>query len=122
MLNQRLFLAGEVACLLFTVSCVRQVRTVSGTVPPTAVAAAMARQVQNAADAGDGDLEAKTLRKRLAANSDDLDARIQLARLYSRRGLPDLALEHYRLAAAQFPDVPIVVLALAKTLRESGEP
>ncbi len=81
----------------------------------------MARQVQNAVDAGEGDLEARVLRKRLALDASDLDARILLARLYSRKGLPDLALEHYRLAAALFPDSVVVTLSLAKMLREMGE-
>ena len=103
-------------------SCVREVRTASAGAHPAAVRTVMARQVQNAVDAGDGDLEARTLRKRLAADANDLDARIMLARLYSRRGLPELALEHYRLAAAQFPDAPIAVLDLAASLREMGEP
>ena len=82
----------------------------------------MSREVNNAKDDGDGDIELRTLRQHLAANAKDPDARIQLARYYSSRGLPDLALEHYRLAAAQFPDSPVVTLALAKTLREMGEP
>lgn len=103
-------------------SCVREVRTASAGAHPAAVRTVMARQVQNAVDAGDGDLEARTLRKRLAADGNDLDARITLARLYSRRGLPELALEHYRLAAAQFPDAPIAVLDLAASLREMDEP
>lgn len=82
----------------------------------------MQRQVQNAVYAGDGDPEIRNLRKRLAANANDLDARIMLARLYAQRNLPDLALEHYRLAAAQFPDSIIAALSLATTLREMGEP
>jgi Flp pilus assembly protein TadD len=87
-----------------------------------AVPAAVSREVKNAADAGEGDLELRALRQRLAANAKDLDARMSLARYYSSRNLPDLALEHYRLALAQFPDSPAVTLALAKTLREMGEP
>jgi Flp pilus assembly protein TadD len=78
----------------------------------------MTRQTQNAADAGEGDIELRTLRKRLAANPADLDSRILLARLYMRRGLPDLALEHQRLTVALFPDSGIAVLELAKTLRQ----
>jgi Flp pilus assembly protein TadD len=45
-----------------------------------------------------------------------------LARLYSERGLSDLALEHLRLASAQFPESAPVALALAKILREMGAP
>ena len=110
-------LAGTLLC----VSCTHQVQTVSHTASRTAVSRVMARQVQNAVDAGDGDLEARALRQRLAASTSDLEARLALARLYARRGLPDLALEHYRLAAVQFPDSAPVALALAKTLREMAE-
>ena len=82
----------------------------------------MARQVENAVDAGEGDLEARALRHRLAVSATDLDARVLLARLYASHGLPDLALEHYRMAAVQFPDANVVTLGLAKTLRQMGEP
>jgi len=114
--------AAAMACI----SCVHQVlhrpQSFAGnSARPPAVTAVMARQVKNAVDAGEGDLQLRALRKRLAANADDLDARILLARLYATRGLSDLALEHYRLAAAQFPDSVTVTLALAKTLRELGE-
>ena len=85
------------------------------------VSAVMQRQIQNAIDAGEGDLEARALRQRLASNADDLDARILLARLYSSRGLPDLAIEHYRMAAARFPDSVAAALGLAKTLQGMGE-
>ncbi len=87
----------------------------------TPVSAVMQRQIQNAIDAGEGDMEARGLRQRLATNADDLDARIRLARLYSSRGLPDLAIEHYRMAAARFPDSVAAALGLAKTLDGMGE-
>jgi Flp pilus assembly protein TadD len=116
--NSIAVLASALACA----SCVRQVQTSAPRAPSrSAVSVVMARQVQNAVDAGDGDPEARELRKRLAANANDLDARILLARLYSRKGLPDLALEHYRLAEALFPDSVVVTLALAKALRDAGE-
>ena len=82
----------------------------------------MERQIQNATDAGDGDPQLRALRTRLAADPKDLDARVLLARLYKDRGLPDLALEHYRLAAAQFPDSAIVHIELAKMLRQMDVP
>lgn len=87
----------------------------------TAVSSVMQRQIQNAIDAGEGDMEARTLRQRLASNVDDLDARIRLARLYASRGLPDLAIEHYRLAVARFPDSIAAALGLAKSLQGVGE-
>jgi Flp pilus assembly protein TadD len=108
-------------CIMTTASCTRNLQTSAHRVPATAVSVVMERQVKNAQDAGDGDLEAKLLRRRLAANPLDLDARILLARLYDRRGLSDLALEHYRMAAALFPDSVLVTSELAKTLREAGE-
>jgi Flp pilus assembly protein TadD len=82
----------------------------------------MMRQVENAVDLGDGDAEARRWRQRLAANAGDLDARIALAKLYSSRGLPDLAIEHYRLAAELNPSLPVVTLLLAKALRDMKEP
>ena len=109
------------ACTLACASCTHQVQTASRGVSQPAVPAVKARRVENAADAGEGDLEARALRRRLAANADDLDARMALAQLYSRRGLPDLALEHYRLAAARFPDSLGAARAFAQTLREMGE-
>jgi Flp pilus assembly protein TadD len=82
----------------------------------------MIRQAQNAREAGDGDLELRRLRQFLAANPQSPDARVLLARHYESRGLPDLALEHYRLAAAQFPESGLIAISLAKTLRAMGEP
>ncbi|HEV8145428.1 MAG TPA: hypothetical protein VGP79_03565 [Bryobacteraceae bacterium] len=96
-------------------------RRVTATTPQTGVRATMARQIQNAVDAGDGDMQARGLRQRLAANPDDLEARLALAHRYAQRGLPDLALEHYRLAAIRFPDSEPVALGVAKTLREMNE-
>jgi Flp pilus assembly protein TadD len=96
---------------LASAACVRQARV-----------ATPFGQTSNAVDAGQGDLAMRELRHRLAVDAMDLDARIQIAKLYSQKGLPDLALEHYRLAAAQFPDSEMVALELAKTLREMDEP
>jgi Flp pilus assembly protein TadD len=109
------------ACVGACTSCTHQVQTAQFPQPVPAVNAVMAREVKGAADAGEGDLELRRLRQRLAANAKDLDARIALARYYAQRNLPDLALEHYRLAAVQFPDSVPVTLALAKSLREMGE-
>jgi len=77
----------------------------------------MTQQVENAVNAGSGDPEMRTLRQRLAANAHDMDARITLARLYARRGYPDLALEHYRMAVLTDPDSLVATLELAKALR-----
>lgn len=111
--------AAVLAVAVLLTSCAE--RRAATTTPPTGLRATMARQIQNAVDAGDGDVEARGLRQRLAANPDDLDARLGLARRYEQRGLPDLALEHYRLAAIRFPDSEPVTLGVAKTLREMNE-
>src|SRR5579883_713126 len=107
-----------VLAIALCASCTHRVESVSH----SSVSTVMSRQVQNAVDAGEGDLELKRLRQRLAANPQDLDARILLARLYMSRGLPDLALEHERLAAQQFPDSSVAALELAKTLRQMQQP
>lgn len=107
-------MSGAFACL----SCTKQMQTVRGPVPTYSVPVVMERQIQNATDAGEGDSELHALRQRLAANPQDLESRVLIARLYKRRGLNDLALEHYRLAATQFPDSAVVHIELAKTLRE----
>jgi Flp pilus assembly protein TadD len=116
--GRRLVATGALLCA----SCVHQAQVVSHGAPPAGATALPARQTTNAADAGEGDSEMRSLRQRLAADPRDLEARLSLARRYAEMGLPDLALEHYRLAAAQFPDSPVVALELAKTLRAMGEP
>src|ERR1051325_11758635 len=114
----RLLLAAAVSV---SVGCVRQVRTSAMPGATSGVTQTMGKQIQNAIDAGDGDLEARAMRQRLAANADDLEARLALAKRYLQRGLPDLALEHYRLAAVRFPDSIPVAFGIAKTLRELSQ-
>ncbi len=104
------------------VSCTHEVQVASQAPPRTKTHALMARQVENAVDFGDSDVEARRWRKRLAANASDLDARLALARLYVDRGQPQLAVEHYRLAAELNPDLAGVTLLLAKSLRDLNEP
>ena len=108
---------GALACW----SCEHQVKSWVPADRRTAVSAVMERHISNAVDAGDGDLETRALRRRLASNPRDLDARILLARVYLRRGFPDLALEHDRLAAMFFPDEPLVALEQAKVLRQMDQ-
>src|SRR6516225_3594327 len=74
----------------------------------------MERQVQNAIDAGDGDYQIRMLRQQMAKEPDNLQVRLELARRYQASGSTELALEHYRLAAARFPDNADVELLLAK--------
>jgi Tfp pilus assembly protein PilF len=112
------FLAVSV---LMCTACTHQIQTTSAPTPVPAVRAMMLRQAKNAAEAGDGDLELRRLRQFLAANPKTPDARVLLARYYEAHGYPDVALEHYRLAAAQFPDSALIVISLAKTLRGMDE-
>src|SRR5687768_16000045 len=76
----------------------------------------MERQIRNAIDAGDGDYEIQHMRQKMTANPDDLQLRLDLARLYRKRGYTEVAIEHYRLAATRFPDSAEVQLELIKAL------
>jgi tetratricopeptide (TPR) repeat protein len=82
----------------------------------------MRRQVMNAVDAGEGDLETRRLRARVASDPADLKSRLELARRYDDLGYPELAVEHCRVAAERFPSAPAVQELLARTLRAMGLP
>ena len=56
----------------------------------------------------------------MAAEPDKPELRLELARLYAERGLPEVALEHYRLAGARFPERADIALAMARALRQLG--
>ena len=62
------------------------------------------RQIRNAVDAGDGDYRLRVLREAVAAEPENIPARMELAKAYRDRGYPDVALEVCRLAAARFPE------------------
>jgi tetratricopeptide (TPR) repeat protein len=108
-----------VAAAILTVSCGQQNRQ-AGLRPPNAPQPMMERQIRNAVDAGEGDYQTRVLRQRVAAEPDNLDVRLELARVYRERGFPELALEHCRLAAARFPESASARLAMARALRDSG--
>jgi len=99
------------------VSCVREVRTAQAPVsaPPQSV---WDRQIRNAKDGGEGDYQLRVLRERVAAEPENLAARLELAQAYRDRGYPDVALEMTRLAAARFPSSGEAELALVRALRE----
>jgi Flp pilus assembly protein TadD len=120
--------AALLPCLLF-VSCARTVRDVSARPAVlerraeralTGVRETMRRQVRNAVDAGEGDARVREWRRRLAVNPNDLPARLDLARYYTSAGYPELALDHYRIASARFPDNAQVAVALARSLARAG--
>src|SRR3981081_2995313 len=121
---KRLKIPLLVTAASLSVSCVHQVRTVSG-LPPTPNAStsprqatAMERQIQNARDVGEGDYLGRSLRQRMAAEPDSLGIRLELIEHYTQAGYPELALEHCRLAATRFPDSAAVQLPMAELLRE----
>ena len=76
------------------------------------------RQVHNAIDAGDGDLQFRQLREKVAAEPDNIQARVDLSRAYRERGYHEVALEISRLAVARFPDSGPAQLSLVRDLRE----
>ncbi|MCX6622510.1 MAG: tetratricopeptide repeat protein [Acidobacteria bacterium] len=78
------------------------------------------RVIGNATDAGSGDLELLRLRRRMEAEPENLPARLELAAHYSQAGFPEIAIEHYRLAAQRFPGSEEVRILLAKGLRAEG--
>jgi Flp pilus assembly protein TadD len=102
---------------VLTLSCASRTRGAAAQVKLPPPQPAMQRQVQNAIDAGDADYEIRSLRQRMAAEPDNVDVRLALARRYQAMGSTELALEHYRLAAVRFPDNAEVHLLLAKSLR-----
>jgi tetratricopeptide (TPR) repeat protein len=75
------------------------------------------KQIAQAVDAGDGDIQVLGLRRALAAEPRNLDARKRLAGRYAEMGFPELALDHYRLAAAQFPEDSSLHIEVARQLR-----
>ncbi len=107
---------------LASAACTHRIITVHDPLPEhaPAVHAVMDRQIRNAVDAGEGDAELRQLRALVAAQPDEVGPRLQLAAHYRERGFPDLELEHYRLAAARFPESAPAALALAKALRAAG--
>jgi Flp pilus assembly protein TadD len=99
----------------------RMTRSAGRAHPATAVALNARRQILNAADAGEGDGIANQLRRRMAADPLDVAPRLELAAHYASRGLPELQLEHLRLAVERFPNSRGAHLALAAVLRSSGQ-
>jgi tetratricopeptide (TPR) repeat protein len=117
-LRNTLGTAAAAAAAAVTLSCVHQTRVVNR--PPQTVASRQTvweRQIQTAKDAGDGDYQLRVIREKVAAESDNIAARLELAKAYQERGYPDVALEICRLASARFPESREVELALVRALR-----
>lgn len=92
------------------------------TPPPVVGGNAFDRQVRNAQDAGDGDYRLNLLRQRVAAEPENVAARLDLAQAYRDRGYPDVALEIDRLAAARFPESADAELSLVRDLHALKQP
>lgn len=120
------------ACLLASVSCSSTQRAAKIKIPAAPVAsrsgvkAAMERhvgvahEIRNAVDAGEGDFEARQLRARLVNRPGDLDTRLRLAARYEELDMPELAIEHFRLATERFPAEVAPQLRLAGALHQKG--
>ena len=97
-----------------SVSCVHQTVTSRTAAPPMTV---WDRQVRNAVDAGDGDYQLRALRQKVAAEPENIAARVELSNAYGERGYHEVALEISRLAAAGFPESGDAQLSLVRDLR-----
>jgi tetratricopeptide (TPR) repeat protein len=103
--------------VLFSASCTHQqvVKTATPPVPPQLNV--WDRQVHNAVDAGEGDVQFKQLREKVAAEPDNIAARLDLAKAYRERGMHEVALEISRLAVERFPQSGAAELSLVRDLR-----
>ena len=110
--------AVAVAAALVTTACTRVTQTAHSTAAHNIPA--LDRQIRNAVDAGEGDIEVRELRRRLASNPDDTAARLAIAARYRQSGLPDLAVEHLRIAAARAPHLSELHIRLAEALNDAG--
>jgi tetratricopeptide (TPR) repeat protein len=104
--------------LAVTFACASAVSCVHTQVVKTAAAPTVwERQVRNAVDAGEGDLQLRKLRERVAAEPENVAVRMELAAAYRERGYPEIALEISRLAVARFPESGEAELSLVRDLR-----
>lgn len=103
-------------------SCTHTVRgaRMPSPVAQTGVRTTMHRQVMNAVDAGEGDYRMRELRAKLIADPENLEARLALASHYAGAGYPEIAIEHYRMAAARYPDNAQLAVLLARSLQRTG--
>jgi tetratricopeptide (TPR) repeat protein len=106
------------ALALLSAACTHTpvVKTVAPPAPPALTV--WDRQVRNAIDAGEGDLAFKQLREKVAAEPDNIAARLDLAKAYRERGYHEIALEISRLAVTRFPESGPAQLSLIRDLRD----
>jgi tetratricopeptide (TPR) repeat protein len=102
------------ASAALSMSCVHETQVSHNATPPMTV---WDRQVRNAVDAGDGDYPLRVLRGKVAAEPDNVAARVDLANAYGERGYHEVALEISRLAVVRFPESGEAQLSLVRDLR-----
>jgi tetratricopeptide (TPR) repeat protein len=103
-----------------SVSCVHQ-KVGSNVQPAPGAVNAWDQQVRNAVNVGEGDYELKRLRQKVAAEPDNVAARVELANAYRDRGNHDIALEISRLAVARFPESGAAQLSLVRDLHHANQ-
>ncbi len=106
------------ALALLSAGCVHQQISKTAAPPAPPPQSVWDRQVRNAVDAGEGDVEFRRLREKVAAEPDNIAARLDLAKAYRERGYHEIALEISRLATARFPESGAAVLSLVHDLRD----
>ncbi len=113
--------ATVVAAGMLLGGCASKTRAARVTVPANTLQPVMQRQVLNAVDAGEGNPRVRELRKRMAAEPENVKARLELAEEYGRIGYVELELEHLRLAAERFRESEDVLVALSRALVRSKQ-
>src|SRR5260370_28059735 len=110
-------LASTIAALALLSAGCTHTQVVKTAAPPASPSVKVwDRQVRNAVDAGDGDLQFRQLREKVAAEPDNIAARLDLAKAYRERGYHEVALEISRLATARFPESGAAQLSLVRDL------
>ncbi len=120
MTGLRMAVGLGVLVLVTVTGCAR--RSTQAWVPRPVGTTTFQRQVNNAIDAGDGDLQVREWQRRMATQPESLETRLQLARHFESLQMPDLALEHYRLALAHHPQDVAARLGAAQSLRRLNLP
>jgi tetratricopeptide (TPR) repeat protein len=114
---KRSFSVAIAAGALFSGACTHTPVIKTAAPAPAPPMSVWDRQVRNAVDAGDGDVEFKQLRAKVAAEPDNIAARLDLAKAYRERGYHEIALEISRLATQRFPESGAGQLSLVRDLR-----
>ena len=77
-----------------SVSCVHQARSTRDVASTSVPLSNWDRQIRNAVDAGDGDYQLRALREKVAAEPENVAARLDLAKAYRERGYHEIGRAH----------------------------